>query len=245
MELINRSTPEAIREARKLCERALELDPDYAFAWVAFGWTHHHGVDVSVGQAPEENLETALGSAMDCANRALELDPSCADAHALLGFCHLSRRGYETAIAMSNKAVELAPGNAGILGNAAMLQLKSGRPEQSLELIKKAMRLCPVYPVWFCSLLGNTYRFLGRNESAITAFESAIKRGSEFLALHVGLASILGELGRKEDAKKSVSEILRIDPGFSIEKYMSGLIYSDPAVTTRFKDGLQKSGLPD
>ena len=89
------------------------------------------------------------------------------------------------------------------------------------------------------------FRFMGQSEASITTFEAAIKRESEFLALHVGLASILGELGRKEDAKQSVSETLRIDPGFSIEKYMSGLSYRDPAVTARFKDGLWKSGLPD
>ena len=178
-------------------------------------------------------------------NKALELDPSCADAFALSGFCHLSKRSHDTAIAMSDRAVELAPGNAEILALAAMLQLKSGRPEQALELVKKAMRLCPVYPVWYCSVLGNAYRLVGQSETAIAAFQAAIRRDAEFLPLHVGLASMLGELDRKEDAKISVSETLRIDPGFSIEKYMSGLSYRDQAVAARFKDGLRNSGLPN
>jgi adenylate cyclase len=245
IELTNRGTPESVREALKLCERALALDPDYAFGWVVLGWTHHHRVDVSVGPASEEDRLAALRSASDCAGKALELDPFCADAYALSSFCHLSRRNYEMAISRSEKSVDLAPGNAEILGIAAMLQLKSGRPERALELIKMAIRLCPVNPVWFCSVLGNTYRALGHNESAIAAFESAIKRGEEFLAVHVGLASLLGELGRQEKAKKCVSELLRIDPGFSIKRYMSGLSYSNSAVMDRFKDGLQKAGLPD
>lgn len=245
MELTNTGTPESVREARKLCEKALQLDPDYAFGWVVFGWTHHHGVDVSVGHSMEEDRKVALDSAIECANKALELDSYCADAYALAGFCHLSNRQYDAAIAMSDKAVELAPGNAELLGTTAMLQLKSGRPERSLELIKKAMRLSPIYPVWFCSVLGNAYRLMGRSEAALSAFRAAINRGTEFLALHVGFTSILGELGRIGDAEESALEILRIDPSFSIENYISGLSYSDPEVTERFRGGLQKSGLPD
>ena len=245
MELTNAGTPESVREAKKLCDKALQLDPDYAFGWVVLGWAHHHRVDVAVGHSTERDRKVALDSAIECANKALELDPYCADAYALAGFCHLSNRQYDAAIAMSDRAVELAPGNAELLGTTAMLLLKSGRPVRSLELIKKAMRLSPVYPVWFCSVLGNAYRWMGRSEAAIAAFRAEINRGAEFLALHVGFASILGEMGRIEEAEESASEILRIDPSFSIENYISGLAYSDPEVTERFRAGLQKSGLPN
>lgn len=61
----------------------------------------------------------------------------------------------------------------------------------------------------------------------------------------VDLAFTLGELGRKEDAMKSVSEILRLDPHYSIKKYMEGLSYGDPAELARFEDGLREAGLPE
>ena len=109
-----------------------------------------------------------------------------------------------------------------------------------MELIKKAMRLCPVYPGWYFLVLGTAYRLTGQAESAISALEAAIKKSPDFLALHVGLASTLGELGREEDAKKPVSEILRIDPEFSIKTYMAGLSYSDPVVLARFEDGRRR-----
>ncbi len=239
-----RVTPENLREARRLCKRALDLDPSYATAWTMLGWGHLHEVDVAMRHASKRSREAVLGSALDCANKALELDPSYADAYCLLAICHLSKGEHDQAIAMSVKAVELAPNHAEVLGVSAITQNKSGRPEWSLELIRKAMRLCPVCPSWYLWVLGTAYRLTCQIDSAIGAFEAAIKRDADYLAPLVGLASTLGEVGREEDAKTSVSEILRIDPDFSIKKYMDGLSYGDPAESARFEEGLRKAGLP-
>ena len=107
------------------------------------------------------------------------------------------------------------------------------------------MRLCPVYPDWYIWVLGTACRLTGQTDSAIRAFEAAGKRNADWLSTHVSLASTLGELGRQEDAKKPVSEILRLDPDFSIKTYMEGLSYRDPAGTARFEEGLRKAGLPE
>ena len=245
MDLLNSGTLESAQEAQLLCQKALELDPNYAMAWVTLGWAHHHGVDVGLGHAATENRQAALASGLDCGNRALALDPFCADAYSLKGLCHLSRGEHDQAIAMSEQAVALAPSHAEILGLCAMVQNKSGRPERSLDLIKKALRHCPVYPGWFLSVLGTAYRLTGQSEAAVSAFEAAIQRHVDFLALHVGLASTLGELGRHADAKTPVTEILRLSPDFSIKTYMAGLSFRDPEVTARFEDGLRKAGLPE
>ena len=107
------------------------------------------------------------------------------------------------------------------------------------------MRLCPIYPEWFLYVLATAWRLLGQNESAVSAFEAAIKRNTDWLSIRVGLASMLGELGREKDAKKIVSYILSTDPNFSIKTYVAGLSYRDPAVSERFGEGLRKVGLPE
>jgi len=145
---------------------------------------------------------------------------------------------------MSEEAVTLAPNQAEILAESAVAQIKSGQPEKALKLIKKAMRLCPIYPSWYIWAVATACRLLSRNESAISAFEEAIKRSPDHLAPYVGLASTLGELGRAEDAKAPVSEILKLAPEFSIEKYAAGLSYRDPVELERFENGLRKAGLP-
>ena len=200
---------------------------------------------MGVGHASDESREVALDSGLDCGRKALELDAACADAYSLLSFCHLGKGEYDQAIAMSERAVSLASSHAEILALSAIVQNKSGRPESALKLIKKAMRLCPIYPGWYLWALGMAYRLIGQTDAAIAAFQAAIKRDADFLGLHVSLASTFGELGRKKDAKKPVSEILRLDPNFSIKKYTAGVSYKDTREVARFEDGLRKAGLPE
>ncbi len=244
MNVLDPCTQEGLREARRLCKRALDLDPNYAMAWVVLGTTYFDEADVVTGYSTKGDREAMLDSAVECAQKALELDPSCAEAYALLGLCLLSKREYDEAIAMSEKAIALAPNHAVSLAHAAAALNKLGQAERSFELIKRAMRLCPIYPGWFLYVLATACRLLGRNESAVSAFEEGIKRDADWLSVHVGLASTLGELGREEDAKMSISEILRLSPDFSIKKYMEGLSYRDPEELARFENGLRKAGLP-
>jgi tetratricopeptide (TPR) repeat protein len=128
---------------------------------------------------------------------------------------------------------------------ASLVLNKSGKPERALELIQSAMRLCPIYPAWYLSVLAKAYRSLGRNESAAGAFEVSLARNPDDITDWVGLAATLGELARAEDAKRAVAEILRLHPDFSIKNYVRRLSYRDPAELTRFEDGLRKAGLPD
>ncbi len=244
-EQLNRLSPQNNLEAQRFFKKALELDPGYAIAWVMQGMTYFHQADVGTGYGSKGDRKATLDSAVECAQKALELDPLCADAYAELGLCHLAKGEHDHAIAMSEKAVALAPSHAEILANSAVSQIKSGQPERAIELIRRAMRLCPFYPSWYLWALGTACRLLGRNESAVSAFEEAIKRGPDHLAPHVGLACTLGELGREGDAQKSGSNILRLDPDFSIKKYIAELSYRDPEESARFEDGLRKAGLPE
>ena len=59
------------------------------------------------------------------------------------------------------------------------------------------------------------------------------------------MAVTLSELGRLEEAHKSVEDILRISPNFSIANYLEGLAYSDQDEMKRIEEGLRRVGLPE
>ena len=231
--------------AQKLLEKALELDPSYAIAWVMLGWVYQQYADVASVASDSNSYDSSLASMLECATKALAADPTCADAHALMSMYHLELKEFDQAVDMAEKAVSLAPNNAQNLGEASMVMNKTGNPQRSLELKKRALRASPMYHAGFIRGLGLSYYLLGQTDSAIRTFQESIERESEFLSAHTTLASIFGELGRQEEAEKAVREVLRLSPGFSIKAYMDRLSFSDPAVLSRMEAGLLKAGLPE
>ncbi len=230
--------------ARELVERALELDPDYAIAWVMRGWLYFTEADVASGIHDSRQFEEAQAAAFRCGHKALELDPNCADAYSMLSLTHLNARDHDEAIAMSEKAVQLAPNNAENCGTASMVMKKSGQAERALEFELKAMRLSPFYRPGRLRGLGLAYRLVGRLDEAAACYRESLKR-EHHLAARVNLASILGEMGREKEAREVAHDVLRHEPKFSISGYAKGLSYRNESDLNRITDGLRRAGLPE
>jgi TolB-like protein/Tfp pilus assembly protein PilF len=232
--------------ATELIERALALDPDYAFAWAMRGWIYFNEADVGGGLGDRERFERAQAGAFRCGRRALQADPNCAEAYGVLALTHLNASEHDLALEMMEKAIALAPNNAELLGGvASAVMRKSGRPERGAECVRKAMRLSPFYRPGLLRALANNYRLSGRLEEAVACYRESIKRESGYLAAYVNLASVLGELGRLDEARAAAREVLEQEPKFSISAYAKGLAYRNPADLQRIVDGLRKAGLSD
>jgi adenylate cyclase len=237
---------EAQPKARKLLDRAIEVDPDYAIAWAMLGWLHFTEADVGGGLGNREKFDMAQTSAFHCGHRALELDPNCAEAYGILALTHLNAGEHDKAIEMTERAIALAPNSAEILGGvASAVMRKSGQPERGAELVKKAMRLCPFYRPGLLRALGNNYRTSGRLAEAVDCYRESLKRETGYLAAYVNLASALGELGRQDEARQAARDVLRQEPDFSIKAYTAGLSYRNPNDLERIADGLRQAGLPE
>ena len=232
--------------ATELIERALALDPDYAIAWAMRGWIYFNEADVGGGLGDRARFDRAQAGAFRCGRRALEADPNCAEAYGVLALTHLNAGEHDLALEMTDKAIALAPNNAELLGGvASAVMRKSGRPERGAELVKKAMRLSPFYRPGLLRALGNNYRLSGRLEAAVACYRESIKRETGYLAVYVNLASVLGELGRLDEARAAADEVLRQEPDFSISAYAKGLAYRNPEDLARIADGLRRAGLPE
>ena len=244
-DLLNLVVGDKIPEAMRLVKRAIDLDPEYAAAWAWLAWSHHHIAEDYDSIYSEEERKQALESSRDCAHQALELDPSSADAYAALAIYHLSSLEHEAAIVNINKSVQLAPNHATNIGVSAAILNKCGQPEKAIERIRKAMRLSPIYPSWNLSILGQAYRLAGMIDVAIETYNELINIESDSLEGQIALAEIFGETNQPDRAAISAKEVLRLNPDFTINKYVDDLAYSDPAINLRFADGLRKAGLPE
>ncbi|MEJ2235257.1 MAG: tetratricopeptide repeat protein [Syntrophobacterales bacterium] len=244
LEIGRRFTKEDNAQARKLFEKAVEIDPNFAYAWQEIGRMHYRDARFGWTDNPVESLKLAE----ELARKTLTVNDSDATAYATLSLVYMTRRQHEKAVAYGEKALELAPNFADVNVMIALPFYYSGRPQEAIELVKKAMRLSPYYPSWYLPVLGHAYRLTGQYKEAIDALESWRDRANPRSELpYLMLAFTYVEAGRKEDANKAVEEILKRKPKASIEGYAKSkfFAYKDPTEIKRALESLRKAGLPE
>ncbi len=236
-----RINKEGILLARQRAEEAIALDPQYPAAYRLAAWTHYNDARFGWSQSRSESFKRAV----ELAQKALELDDSEAGAHSLLGMIYLYKRQHERAIAEAERGVSISPNGAHYNAFLANILNFTGRPQEAIELSKKAMRLSPIYPAWFLYYLGMGYRLAGRYEEAIEALKRYRERDPEAIYSYTELAIVYSQLGRIEEARALVEELLEKNPKTCLENYAKTRFFKDHAELERELDALRKAGLPD
>jgi len=226
--------------ARQLCEEAIALDPDYPSAYRILGWTHFSDATYGWSKSRSESFKKAV----ELAQKTLELDDTQAAAHCLLGMIYLFQRQYDRAIAEGERAVSISPNGTHFNAILAQILNYTGRPEEGIEYVQKAMRLSPIYPAWFLHRLGMAYRLTGRYDEAIEALKRYRERNPEHVHSYTELAIAYGQSGRMEDANALVEELLKKKPKFCLERYEKTRFFKDHTELERELDVLRKAGLP-
>jgi TolB-like protein/cytochrome c-type biogenesis protein CcmH/NrfG len=242
--IYRRLTKEDNAQARKLFEKAAELYPNSMYLWQEIGWTHYCDGRFGWTDTPARSLALAE----ELAQKVLAVDDSDALAYGLLSVVYMSRRQHDKAVAYGEKALALAPNFADLTATIALPFMYSGRTEEAVELVKKAMRLSPYYPDWYLGVLGMAYRFTGQYKEAIAATEKWRTRNPRATLPYLFLAIFYVETGQKEKAETSVAEVLKRNPKASIKWYAkktNTFPYKDPDEIERVLDSLRKAGLPE
>jgi adenylate cyclase len=237
-----RHTKDDNAKAREFFERAVSLAPGYAPVITALGLTHSEDARHGWSESREESLLRAV----ELAKKALALDDSDPNIHALWGGIYQLQRRYEQAIAEGEKSVALGPNQADPHFLLAMLLHDTGRYQEALPLVRKAMRLHPYYPFWYLWLLGSVYLRMEEYEKAVEAYKVLVVREPHRISGgHLGLAIAYIRLGRKEQARSEVAEALRLSPEFSLEVYRQQAHGRDmdPVTVEGDIEALRKAGL--
>jgi adenylate cyclase len=225
--------------ARRLAEEAIAMCPENPMGYTALGWVYDHDYRMANTMSPQETLEKGIG----LAQKALAMDDSIASAHALLCTLYCLKREYDKAIAEGERAVALTPGGTTAIVNYANSLNYSGKPEEAIALFQKAIRISPGGISFLYRDFGNVLQNTGRYEEAVSAFKKAIQIAPDNITAHTGLAATYIMMGREKEAHAEASEVLRINPKFSLENYAKTLAYKDQSQNDKLVNALRKAGL--
>jgi len=232
-------TKEAGVRARQLCEEAIALDPGYSAAYGLLSVVYLAEVRYRWTKSPSETMRQAF----EMAQKALALDPKTLIAQLAMGQIHMLKREHDEAIAWGERAVSAHPNADNAHVFLAWFLTMAGKPEESIPLIKQAIRRNPIPPGWYFIILGNSYRLIGRFDEAISELKNAVAYSPDELGAHVTLASAYAEAGRLEEARAEAAEVLRIQPTFTVESQARVSAYKNQAHLDRLIESLRKAGL--
>jgi adenylate cyclase len=210
--LVYRPAAIAIREeARRLFERALEIDPgsidakiglaELLVTTIKVGWSN----SVQQDQARAEQLLVEV----------LERDAFSVSAHDQLGELRRFQNRLAEAQIEFETAIALDPNNLGAFFHLGMNLMFLGRPQEGIPLDWKAIRLSPHHqaaaaPIYWA--LGHSHLLLGDVDEAIDLLRKARTLNPRYWFIPLSLASALGLKGDLDEAKRALAEAIKLRP---------------------------------
>jgi len=200
----------------RLCTHALQLDPNFAAAWVLLAQAQA-AQRFYRGEAGEDGLAAAA--------RAIELDPTLAEPHAVRAMIYFDADRQEEAFGELAAAIRLHPASSMVCRAAGHLYQRSSRLEEAARAWAKAAEVDET-DFSACGMMSDVLWALGDAEGARAGAVRTLERVEKLLAREpdnghaLGFGVIaLGYLGQVERAKAWIARALVINPDNTQMRY--------------------------
>jgi len=231
-------------ESRRLLQKAVELEPNYATAWSYLAGAYALAARFGFGGNPAQSLDKAF----EAATHAIQINPDLPDAHATLGSIYLFRRDYEHAIAEGRKAVALGPSYAEAHALLGQSLYYAGELPEAITMLQRAERLSPRHPSWYLFIHALAVTETGdvRNSIAIAQRGLELSEGPfNRSAAHLILAYDFVQTGNKDEARNHAVEAYRLNPTRGLIQIERTSLIRDRARLEKFVGALRTVGMPE
>jgi TolB-like protein/DNA-binding winged helix-turn-helix (wHTH) protein/Tfp pilus assembly protein PilF len=225
--------------AKDFFERAIAIDPGFARAYAGLALTY----TINAVNGWGATLEQSLTQAEALVNKAQELDADLPQVHFVTGEVQMYRGNYVAALDEVARAIELKPSYADAYALLGWVLHFAGRPQEGLVAMQRAIELNPNVPGAYRMVQGALRYALEEFTEAVRMLELAVEGNPNYQLARVFLAAAHAAAGHEEEAKWQISEILMLNPDFSLADVERGAPFRDPAYRERFLRDLKRAGL--
>jgi len=193
----------------RLCQRATEIDPQYARPWALMAHAQM-SLRFHSGRQGDDGLAAA--------ERAIELDPNLAEAHATKGRALTQSGRLDEALREIEIALRLDPESYEACSAAGRWSYRQRRFGDAIRYYEKATALIET-EYMAAGILVSCYKAVGDAEGARRAAQRALARTEKIVALEPDNGSAMGyavgalaTLGEAERAKEWAERAMLLDP---------------------------------
>ena len=242
----NKGRLDNLTQARKLFEKAVELDPTNIDALVGAA-----RVDVLFGAVyvTDERRER-LSAAEALLLKGLAIQPRNYWAHLWLGYVQILTNRGSRGVGELERALTLNRNLGAAHAWIGLAKITLGRAEETEAHVAEAFRISPSDGAAFLwtHIEGLAKLYLGKDEEAVELFRRSVDASRNYPLNHFYNAAALAHLGRQGEAEAEVKAGLAMASGFTLSRFRGGA-ESDNAVylaqRERVTEGMRKAGVPE
>ncbi len=227
-------TQESAEQALHWFNMAIEKDPEYgrAYAWRA----------CAISTLAEWTGDDYMDEAIALGRRGLELDENEPECHRIMGSLSLYSRDFDKAEYHFQRALDLNPNHAYLVGRMGEIYNFLGDGEKALDYQNRAKTLDPLLPTYCRELEAAAHYVLGNYHDTVSVVSQLLHKSKRS---HAYLVAALSHLDDEMTLRKAVDELLVAHPSFSISNFLESEYYKDEVVPQQLAVDLKKAGLPD
>jgi adenylate cyclase len=226
-------------KAKEFAREAISIDPKYAFPYAILADAHMLDAWFLFAESSEGSMKLAD----DAAHKALSLDENDPYIQSSLTNLYVMQREHEKAIASAERALATGPSASRSQSSMGVALYFSCRFNEAIPFFEQAIRMDTYPPGAQFRLLGSAYSAVGRHNEALKAYEKALKLNPNDIFTHLSLAAQYAELGKDEQARAEVREVLGLHPQFSLDSFAKTLTFKDQSFVNRRLELMRKAGL--
>jgi TolB-like protein len=238
-----RFTMEDNAEARRLLTEAAQIEPDSALALGDLAMIHTFDAIWNWGISRDQSFAAAA----EAARRAVAIDENNAWGHIALGVVEAFSGHHDEAVARLERAVEISPNDPNAHGQLGFALALSGDSDGAVARLEEAVRLSPRDPfLAFWTMSRAVAAFAAeRYDETVDWSRRTIEENPRFPGAYRLLTATYGQLGKVEEAKVALGELLRQMPGLTVAATRQQVPWKRPGDADRYLGGLRKAGLPE